>query len=262
MHGQLTEWTRDIADVLAQPPGQPQLQALVDWLRHQTSTDHFLLFIYEGRCPPQPLFDTLPERLRTQFVSDYQDGPYLLDPFYLACAFGQADGLYSLRRLAPERFYATQYFCTYYQYLALSEQLGFIVSLGPESRAVLSLMRMKGQAAFGGEEMQLLRSAAPVVERVVRAAWKAHQPKEQHIAYDLDEQVCNAFEQFGQGVLSPRECQVARLVLKGFTNGSIAELLGIQRGTVKVHRRNLYDKLEIGSHAELLALFVRELRRA
>ncbi|MDH4555753.1 response regulator transcription factor [Pseudomonas sp. BN417] len=45
-----------------------------------------------------------------------------------------------------------------------------------------------------------------------------------------------------------------------YTNCSIAELLGIQRGTVKVHRKNLYDKLEIGSQAELLAVFIRELK--
>ncbi|MCY1462194.1 Tetrathionate response regulatory protein TtrR [compost metagenome] len=60
--------------------------------------------------------------------------------------------------------------------------------------------------------------------------------------------------------MSPRERQVARLVLQGYANSAIAELLGIQRGTVKVHRKNLYDKLEIGSQAELLAVFIRELK--
>ena len=38
--------------------------------------------------------------------------------------------------------------------------------------------------------------------------------------------------------------------------------LRITRGTVKVHRRNLYDKLEIGSQAEFFGLFVRELMGA
>ncbi|WP_435635860.1 LuxR C-terminal-related transcriptional regulator [Pseudomonas solani] len=33
----------------------------------------------------------------------------------------------------------------------------------------------------------------------------------------------------------------------------------ITRGTVKVHRRNLYEKLEINSQAEFFGLFVREL---
>lgn len=259
MHGQLTEWTRGIADVLTQPPGQPQLQALTTWLQRLAFSDRFVLFIFEGRHLPLDLFDTFPSSLRHLFIRKYQDGPYMLDPFYLACVFGQADGLYSMRRLAPERFYATPYYCTYYRHLELCEELGFIVTLDEQSRAVLSLMRWEGQAAFSDGEMQLLRSAAPVVDQVVRAAWQEHRRQKQPISYGLDQRVCDAFDEFGQGVLSPRECQVARLVLKGDTNGSIADLLGISTGTVKVHRKNLYEKLEIGSQAELLAMFVREL---
>ncbi|AOE85961.1 response regulator transcription factor [Pseudomonas sp. TCU-HL1] len=262
MPRQLTQWTRDVADLLAQPPGHPQLQALADWLQRLAFTDHIALFIYEGRHPPLALFDTIPPNLRHLFVGEYRAGPYLLDPFYLACVFGQSDGLYSMRRLAPERFYTTSYYCSYYRYLELSEQLGFIISLGGQSKAVLSLMRVRGSAAFSEGEMQLLRSAAPVVDQVVRAAWEVHRQQRPQTASGLDNKVNEAFEQFGRGVLTVRECEVARLLLEGHSNLSISQQLRIMPGTVKVHRRNLYEKLEIGSQSELLALFVRELKRA
>lgn len=260
MHGQLTEWTRDVADVLTRPPGQHQLQGLTTWLQRLGFVDHFVLFIYEGRYLPLPLFDTFPAHLRQFFVGEYQTGPYRLDPFYLASQGGQAEGLHSMRSLAPECFHASEYFRSYYRRLGLCEELGFFTSLEDQGRAVLSLMRRRGRLSFSEKELRLFRSAVPVVDEVVRSAWQAHRPKEQRVAYDLDERVRNAFDQFGQEVLSPRERQVARLVLQGHTNISIAELLGIQRGTVKVHRKNLYDKLEIGSQAELLAVFIRELK--
>ncbi|MDH4558365.1 LuxR family transcriptional regulator [Pseudomonas sp. BN417] len=260
MHGQLTEWTQDVADVLAKPPGRPQLQALTDWLQRLTFTDHFALFIYEGRHPPLALFNTFPPDLRQLFVSDYQAGPYLLDPFYLACVFDQADGLYSMRRLAPERFRDTEYFRTYYRDLALSEKLGFIISLGEESRAVLSLMRLRGTVASSEEERQLLRGAAPVVEQVVRSAWAVHRQDGHCAADDLSHKVGEVFEQFGRDVLTARECEVARLLLEGHSNISVSQRLRISPGTVKVHRRSLYEKLSIGSQSQLLALFVRKLK--
>lgn len=260
MHGLLAEWTQDIASVLARPPGQSQLQALASWLQRHSFTDHFALFIHEGLYPPLALFDTFPANLRPAFVDKYQAGTYQFDPFHLACQFGQADGLYSMRRLAPERFYTTEYFLTYYRHLQLSEKLGFIVSLGKESRAVLSLLRLQGTAVSSEEERQLLRSAAPVVDLVVRGAWEMYRQNGHCAADDLNHKVGEVFEQFGRDVLTKREREVARLLLDGHSNFSVAEQLQITPGTVKVHRRSLYEKLGIGSQVQLLALFVRMLR--
>jgi DNA-binding CsgD family transcriptional regulator len=167
-----------------------------------------------------------------------------------------------MRRLAPERFYTTLYYCTYYRHLELSEELGFIVTLGEQSRAVLSLMRLRGQEAFSGKEMQLLRSAAPVVEQVARAAWEVHRRQGPQATSDPVDKVDEAFEQFGRGLLTRREAEVARLLLEGHSNLSVSQRLGIRPGTVRVHRRNLYEKLQIGSQSELLGLFVQELKRA
>lgn len=75
MHGQLTEWAQDIANVLTQPPGEPQLQALTSWLQRLSFTDHFALFIHGGLHPPMAVFDTFPAELRAAFMDDYRAGP-------------------------------------------------------------------------------------------------------------------------------------------------------------------------------------------
>lgn len=58
----------------------------------------------------------------------------------------------------------------------------------------------------------------------------------------------------GRGVTA-REAEVADLVLRGHSNGSIGAVLGISTETAKVHRKNLYAKLRISSSFELFRLF-------
>jgi len=53
--------------------------------------------------------------------------------------------------------------------------------------------------------------------------------------------------------LSPREREVARLVAEGYTNGEIAEVLGISSWTVATHLRRVFGKLNVHSRAHMVA---------
>jgi two-component system nitrate/nitrite response regulator NarP len=56
----------------------------------------------------------------------------------------------------------------------------------------------------------------------------------------------------GFGALSPREREIVDLVLTGSRNQEIAFSLGITPGTVKVHLHRIYEKLGVGSRADLV----------
>ena len=57
------------------------------------------------------------------------------------------------------------------------------------------------------------------------------------------------------GRLSPREKQVAALACLGHTNPEIGGLMFISTNTVKTHMRNLLEKVNVNSKAELRELF-------
>jgi DNA-binding NarL/FixJ family response regulator len=52
-------------------------------------------------------------------------------------------------------------------------------------------------------------------------------------------------------ILTPREIETVRLVAEGQSNREIADKLGLQEGTVKIHLHNVYKKLGIDNRVDL-----------
>ena len=57
--------------------------------------------------------------------------------------------------------------------------------------------------------------------------------------------------------LTRQETAIVELVLQGHSSEAIGQRLAIATGTVKVHRRNVYRKLNISSQTQLLSLYLR-----
>ncbi|MBZ9813839.1 helix-turn-helix transcriptional regulator [Mesorhizobium sp. CA7] len=62
--------------------------------------------------------------------------------------------------------------------------------------------------------------------------------------------------------LTHRERQIVELTLEGHPIVSIANRLGVKRGTIKNHRLRLYQKLDITTERELFLAYVQHLRAA
>ena len=69
------------------------------------------------------------------------------------------------------------------------------------------------------------------------------------------------FDNLGEGVLTDREQEITRLLLRGHSAKSVYRELRIAPGTVMVHKRNLFAKLGITSQNELFSRFIDELSR-
>lgn len=237
-------------------------QRLVDFLGAVAGFDRCVVFAYRGQARPIALFDTFSEAERHVFVALYQPGPYLLDPFYRTASTGQV-GFWRMRELAPDRFYSSEYYRSYYVKTGLAEEVGFFVRADDGIMVVLSLMRLKRSGLFPPAEAAALRACEPVVSAVIARHWRGLEgrfddgappaaPVRQRPAASRPVAVA-AWQALS---LTAREAHVVDLVLQGHSSESIAWRLGISVGTVKVHRRNVYRKLRISSQTELLAIYV------
>lgn len=234
---------------------------LADFLRTVAPYDFTVMFSYRGAARPLDLFDDFPRKKRAVFVTDYQAGPYMLDPFYLAATKPVAPGLYRMRDLAPDRFYQGEYFRSYYVQTGLAEEIGFFVDAGRGAVVVVSLMR--AQKVFSTREFAAIKSAWPIVEAACARHWAdvadRFKAKGGSDAEAADGQIERSFQRFGEGQLTPREREVVEYTLKGYSAEAIRQILGISSGTVRIHRRNIYAKLGISSQGELFARFIDNL---
>jgi DNA-binding CsgD family transcriptional regulator len=58
--------------------------------------------------------------------------------------------------------------------------------------------------------------------------------------------------------LSPREEEIARLIAKGRSNKEVAAILDISPWTVATHLRRIFNKLGVGSRAEMVACILKQ----
>jgi len=259
------DWYLQISDIISNIdlPNLPSI--LTDSIKKIVNFEHVVIFGYcEGRRPTF-LFDGFSKTHKMSLVAPYLNGSYLVDPFYTACVNKVEPGLYRMSDLAPDEFY--EQVGAHPGYISpcisdepgyLSEEIGFFARTEHGAYIVMSLMRAHDAPPFSSAEFAWLARIDPVIRSAMVHYWNDLGTGEQDKSNTacLSNFVDGAFESFGDPVLTHREREVARLVLRGHSSEWIASHLEISVATVKIHRRNIYSKLNISSQSELFSLFI------
>lgn len=255
-------WHEASARVIDALDGPDFAAALIEALRTVAPFEHSVTFAYLGDRRPIALHHEFPDWKRKVMVDDYQAGPYLLDPFYLNAARPPLPRLVRLRDLAPDRFYQGEYFRNYYIRTELAEEIGFMVDVGGGVGVVISAMR--SGRVFSAREFRDLQAVLPFVVAAARRNWAdlwrafrdgATGPEGEALTSLID----RAFRGVGHNLLTQREAEVVEYTLKGHSAEATGQALGIAPGTVRIHKRNIYAKLGIGSQGELFSRFISTL---
>lgn len=255
-------WSEASARAIAALHGKDFAAALVAAIRSVVPFEHSVTFAYCGDRRPITVHADFPEWKYKVMVEDYQAGPYLLDPFYLHCAAAPSARLVRLRDLAPDRFYQGEYFRNYYVQTELAEEIGFMLPVGRDVHVVISAMR--AGRVFSAREFRELTAIVPVVGALAAHHWAdladrfagSTAPADGQRLPDL---IDAAFRNLGANLLTPREIEVVEYTLKGHSAEATGLALGISPGTVRIHRRNIYAKLRIGSQGDLFSRFIAAL---
>lgn len=236
--------------------------SLSNALKEIAPFDFTVMFGYLGAAQPLDLYDDFPRGKCKIFVEDYQEGAYLLDPFYLACTKPLESGLYRLRDLAPDRFYQSEYFRNYYVQTGLAEEIAFFINLPDGAVVIVSLMRTR--KSFTAKEVRDLGRYLPVVLGACHKNWfdlasKFGASRSKERAVQQGRSLESALQNFGKNLLTTREREVVEFTLKGHSAVAVGQILEISPGTVRIHRRNIYSKLRIRSQGELFSGFIKTL---
>ncbi|BAP43815.1 response regulator receiver protein [Pseudomonas sp. StFLB209] len=220
--------------------------------------NHNAVLVHDGynQCVPQ----------RT--LNAYIRGGYLLDPFYVACINDHPAGLWRMSELAPDCFFSSGFSisqdihpCVSSGHGTLIEEIGFIIPLQPRVAIVYSLMRNLSGGPFQLWEMRALEALAPLINSLFELHCRIRYSDSCKASDPSDAKSEDAFMEILQGQLTETQRYIAKLILQGHSSSSIAAVLGISEGTVKVHKHNIYQRLEISNNADLFRLFIDYLTR-
>lgn len=250
------QWMTGLATLIESQGSDQFWPRLYQQINLVAPLNSMIITAFTGTDCPKTLFDNLEKDQFSVYITLYDEGAYLLDPFFLACREGIAEGVYRLKDLAPDHFRRSEYYRTYYKLTGITEELGFLIPLGGERHIFVSLERAHGQWVFSRIQVANMRKALPVLGRlIIRHVEKIDlvpMPTNNNDIFDY-------IDVFGHSDLTKRERQVARLILRGHSSHSIAQNLDISYDTVKNHRKKLFSKLKISSQTELFQRFMASL---
>jgi len=256
-------WNEAVARAIGALETDELPRLLIAALETRVAFDAALVIVYRRGRKPLVLLDDLSSEEYSVHVDGYLAGAYLLDPFYRASIEGRPAGLYRLADVAPEGFRESEYYRSYYIRTLQCDEVCFLIPLADDWVANVSLGREQPAAAFDADDLERLKAAEPLVQAVLARHWSLRRQPESDTdaTTNLHAHVEAALANFGRSVLTKREYEVVQLLLRGHSTRSSARELKIAPETVRLHRKNVYAKLDLASQSELFVLFIETLAR-
>ena len=189
------------------------------------------------------------EQPLNQVVEAYLRGHYLLDPFTTLATQSERTGLFHLNELLHGPLCQSAYFRQFYHGAGISDEVGLVCRPAPGICEITSLFHCAEGSRFSAARLARLRALTPVINALCELHYRSTaKPPEAGPASPVSVLASMGFD------LSRREMQIVGLMLRGHSSLSISLECGITEGTVKIHRKNIYQKLAISSQAELFGL--------
>ncbi|QVM89738.1 response regulator transcription factor [Pseudomonas entomophila] len=248
LHG--LAWHRTIGKLIMQLNRPEFWSSLVRVLNEYVQIDNWVVLIFGSQHVEVV---SLPEVADAEevdaFIHRYVTELYLLDPFYIANRENPQSGFFHLLDIAPEYFLETEYYHQYFaQYISVDEAQ-YNVQLDADRTLCISI---GSKVRFSQEQITILDIIKPWVTALMHQRMCFESDAEKSLAEPPPRQ--ETLAQLG-AQLTTRESDVLRLLLSGFSNKEIAGKLALSAETIKVHRRNIYAKLNIKSQSELFTRF-------
>ena len=251
------QWHQQIGQLISAVGCDDFADQLTGLIGSVVSFNQLVIICYQAEKAPIFWYSQVPQKRKVAVIDQYLNGCYLLDPWYHAYQQSLPTGLYFLESVAPDDFFTSEFYNEYYQAIEVNNEAVIAVDIRDDMQIQISMGIT--EAAVSKALMEELQIITPLVVQAAQKHWRDSLQESSELtdrATIIHQHVSHVFKTFGCDSLSERERDVAILMIRGYSLKAIADMLGVAFGTVKVHCKNLYKKLEINSQSELFALFV------
>jgi DNA-binding CsgD family transcriptional regulator len=229
-------------------------QRLLAFLHTCIEFDSAVMLAYPDDSTLVVVHDELDAGDRAGFDGPYRNGLYMLSPLYAQSRSGKR-GCFHISEIAPRGFTESEFYQIYYSHNNCVDQVAYLLQSASGTPLALSLERTASLGLFEKSELAALAGLSDLLIALLGQHKMPGAESQAPDHPDLHSHVQKVLSLFGSNLLTPREREVVRLILRGYPSKSVARELDISTQTEQVHRKNIYQKLKISSHSELFTLF-------
>lgn len=228
------------------------------WLQKTVSFDNITILAYfQNQAPSLLLYEGKNSKILDGIAKDYLAGAYLLDPFHDLHINTVPAGVYLLSDVSPDKFRSNPYYLEYYKKTKMMDELAFVTY--PASGVSLHVCLGRddnSNQVFTPRDLENAHRIAPLVSALSINHWNGLRSEGAYAEEETTSKLIREMEHRHGISLSPRQAEVAMLVLRGHSSVSIGLRLGVSFQTIKVFRKQLYKKCHISSQAQLFKLMI------
>lgn len=251
-------WSDVLANVISKNFSTDSINELLQSLESMLDGSSGMITLYPYLGTPQTTHHRLLANEDPNLhISTYEDGAYLLDPFYRHALDNKQEGVFKLDDVAPEGFKESEYYSVFYEKSGFEDEICIMFQLNDKSILSISVVKHNIHQNFNLENLAFIENTFNLLKSVF-TQWL--QTYEANFDGSFEGHLEHALGSFGSSLLTPKECEILHFVLHGYSVKYIAEKLENSVETIKHHRKNIYLKLDVTSQSELFYLFIASLK--
>ena len=164
-----------------------------------------------------------------------------------------------LRQFSSRELKQGLYIAEFLRQSAIRDEVGVLLDDGPH--ATLAVFLERSDRNFRKHDVGRLERAFPLLRAVHAVHRRLLSPAANH-TYGVQEAPRRAAWSNGKlpaelwPDLTAREREITALILAGHPSSAIADRLHISAGTVRIHRHNIYAKLDITAEREVFLQYI------
>ncbi|MBR1133109.1 helix-turn-helix transcriptional regulator [Bradyrhizobium iriomotense] len=223
---------------------------LIDTLRRQADVGHCMVFSLSRGGAAHCLLDAGNIPIGGDLGAAYAGQFHESDPNRDALFEGEGGAPIMLPAFAP-RMYGARYRKIFFQDSGIVDKCAAAIWTG-DTCFYVNFYRIAAQGRFSAAQRERLEAIAPAIAASVARHFQEKATSDQSLAALFATRP-------PLSALTPREQEVCRRILAGFSSEAISQGLGISLHSTLTYRKRAYERLGISSQSELFAIVLRLL---
>lgn len=252
----LAAWSEGLVRVMESFGNESTPKRLCRAISQLVPVDFSSVFVLRRESAPIEILDDIPNGAEPVA---YLESPYLLDPVYDSFLKGTLPECGLLEDYLPDNFFESDYFLKYWSSINVVSEFSFNAAYDDDTVIHVPVSRVKGSPAFSGPELAIFTAIAPIVNATMVRYWDTQRDtlsKTTASADSFHRRLKYVLDNFGSSILTPREQEIVLLTMRGYSDKLAARELDIAPGTVRNHKKNIFNKLQVTSQGQVFGLFL------